>query len=534
MILGAISMMKSANPTFNLSEAKLCMLDRLTPATFAWLGTLLFAVLCALSVINHEMWRDELEAWMVAQNRSMPELIAALRMVGHPLLWYLLLAGLQRIGGTLFSMAILNGVVVAFSAFLLLRHAPLSRGRRLLLVMSYYWVYEYGTIARSYGLSLLLLIGAVLLYPQRQKRLWLIAVILALMINVHILNAVFAGGIAWLVFAERWRPEIAVHPAQIGRPQLLLATGILLVAVGLSIWQSMPVDEVPWSSGIQPQWEPSRAMAALKTVWCGIVPLPPLRIDFWNRSIVADGPAQNALSLVLLVVVPLLFARRPVLVIFLLLGWAALLFFFSSVYTGYQRHHGYLYLHFIAALILSSSFREKSLRSERRKAHRSRIDWRAAIETGLLAVNALALLPALIIDGRYPFSASREVARYLQKTVSEANPLIGDQDFAAMPVAGWLGRRFFYPEIGSMGYEIKWSHPSRQNLPLKRVRTDTTRQHLMLETARRMAREAGTEAVLVLNYALLTGEQAEKTFLRAIVTDERYFVYRIPPSAAQP
>jgi hypothetical protein len=75
--------------------------------------------------------------------------------------------------------------------------------------MSYYWVYEYGTIARSYGLSLLLLIGAVLLYPQRQKRLWLIAVILALMINVHILNAVFAGGIAWLVFAERWRPEIA-------------------------------------------------------------------------------------------------------------------------------------------------------------------------------------------------------------------------------------------------------------------------------------------------------------------------------------
>ncbi len=75
------------------------MLDRLTPATFAWLGTLLFAVLCALSVINHEMWRDELEAWMVAQNRSMPELIATLRKVGHPLLWYLLLAVCSELAG---------------------------------------------------------------------------------------------------------------------------------------------------------------------------------------------------------------------------------------------------------------------------------------------------------------------------------------------------------------------------------------------------------------------------------------------------
>ena len=39
----------------------------------------------------HEFWKDEWQAWFVAKDKSLPEIISFLNYEGHPALWYLFL-----------------------------------------------------------------------------------------------------------------------------------------------------------------------------------------------------------------------------------------------------------------------------------------------------------------------------------------------------------------------------------------------------------------------------------------------------------
>src|SRR5690242_13054728 len=53
---------------------------------------IVFFVLCLLRTLAHVMWRDELQAWMIArESHSLAELFYNARYEGHPALWFLLL-----------------------------------------------------------------------------------------------------------------------------------------------------------------------------------------------------------------------------------------------------------------------------------------------------------------------------------------------------------------------------------------------------------------------------------------------------------
>jgi len=51
----------------------------------AWAVGGVFALLLGAGLANHEMWRDELQAWMLARVSATPAtLLAKLRYEGHP------------------------------------------------------------------------------------------------------------------------------------------------------------------------------------------------------------------------------------------------------------------------------------------------------------------------------------------------------------------------------------------------------------------------------------------------------------------
>lgn len=41
-----------------------------------------------LFIANHEAWRDEAQAWVIAKNCNLFELFNVLSIEGHPCLWY--------------------------------------------------------------------------------------------------------------------------------------------------------------------------------------------------------------------------------------------------------------------------------------------------------------------------------------------------------------------------------------------------------------------------------------------------------------
>ena len=51
----------------------------------------LFAILALVGVLHHEMWRDEIEIWLIARDSAGPlDLLANMATEGHPSLWYFL------------------------------------------------------------------------------------------------------------------------------------------------------------------------------------------------------------------------------------------------------------------------------------------------------------------------------------------------------------------------------------------------------------------------------------------------------------
>ena len=51
-----------------------------------------YFLLSIIGILNHEMWRDELQAWMVAIDaHSIAQLFQNVKYEGHPALWHLFL-----------------------------------------------------------------------------------------------------------------------------------------------------------------------------------------------------------------------------------------------------------------------------------------------------------------------------------------------------------------------------------------------------------------------------------------------------------
>ena len=76
-------------------------------------------------LICHENWRDEAQAWLLARDLSIPELIAQMSYEGHPCLWHLLLMPLAKLGLPYVSMNVLSLTVMSVAVALFLWKAPL-------------------------------------------------------------------------------------------------------------------------------------------------------------------------------------------------------------------------------------------------------------------------------------------------------------------------------------------------------------------------------------------------------------------------
>jgi len=156
----------------------------------------IFAVLLALVTLRHEMWRDEVQAWLIALNtHSIPQLVHALSYEGHPALWYLLLWIPSHFSPNPAGMQVVNFLIALATAWMIVSAVKLPRAVRVLLIFSYFVFYRYGVTARSYELAVLLLIGAACCLLGERRRPWLAILLLALSI-IH-MSSRFPWPLCW-------------------------------------------------------------------------------------------------------------------------------------------------------------------------------------------------------------------------------------------------------------------------------------------------------------------------------------------------
>lgn len=135
----------------------------------------------------HEPWRDEFHSLCIALAAKNPiDLFYLKQYEGHPYLYYLLLFCSQIFGRSFIAFVLIHYLAMCFTMYLLLFKFSLNRYIKLLLPFNYYFLFEFGTINRSYVFVIMFLMLA-LHFAIKQKS-WLLGAIFCLMLagNFHL------------------------------------------------------------------------------------------------------------------------------------------------------------------------------------------------------------------------------------------------------------------------------------------------------------------------------------------------------------
>jgi len=480
----------------------------------------IFLILGALNASRHEMWRDEIQAWLLAKDSSSPvQLLKNLKYEGHPGVWHLSLFPLSRITPSPIAMQPFHLIIACLSVYLFLRFSPFTKVQKALFTFGYFPFYEYCVICRNYAPGLFLLLLFCSLLPRRSGRFPLLGLILFFLAHtsVHALILVISIclGLSLDILLSKDRPNITV------------CLGFLLIVSGIitSVVQLNP----PPDSGFAVGWKTDFDLDHLKKVFNLIprafIPIPRFTFHFWNTAILDQLPASEVVKLslgcLILLYGILLFIRKPAALLIYLIGTLGLCSFFYTKYFGSMRHHGFLFISFVSSIWISNYCRDVRIFNPIGKL--SLIIERSLnkVLTVILFIHLAGGVAGAVMDYMYVFSQGKATADFIRREGMEGMLIVGDTDFTASTVVGYLEREIYYPRGDRVGSFVIWDKKRTEPLTVKEI----------LERAVKLSLREKKDCLLVLNYRL-SDEMISRyslkeiaRFEKAVVGDEVYYLY---------
>ncbi|MGF1478311.1 MAG: hypothetical protein ACFB4I_02300 [Cyanophyceae cyanobacterium] len=515
-------------------------------AAFELLIILGFLGLSFVGILHHEMWRDELQAWLLARDSSsVVELYQNLRHEGHPGLWHLCLYCLSRWTSNPLSMQIFHILIATGTTSLLVKFAPFSLVNRALLAFGYFFFYEYSIVSRNYGIGILLVFWFCTLFPQRKNHCLLTALVLALLANTNVFALILSITLALTLLLDFYLSEESTSSRQ-QRWRLAIGCLIVLAGWGLSLIQtsrplrSLSIARPVSSIGQDTIWEASlfqelkRFAGVVAYIVESYIPIPDIfEHKFWNTSIfssqvifpkILDYSAGSLLSYILsiaiLIAVANLLSHKPTILFTYLFGTFSNIFFYYFVHGGGIRHYGHLFIVLVVCLWLAPFVKtyqtpqlqnwQKRLRGLGRK-----------LFTVMLVLHVAAGVYAYGMDLRHAFSMSKDTANYIQARGYQDLPIVGATSRGVSTLSGYLDKQIYYltnNEFGSFWQE--WKEEKQET-------------EAVLQATRNLFQAGNTEVLIVLNYELeripivTTDMRVEKLaqFEGSIVYSEDFNVY---------
>lgn len=484
---------------------------------------LAFCLLGLILLLRHEMWQDEWQAWLItAESPSLPDLFRNLRYEGHPGLWYFGLFLISRITHSPLGMQVLHLLLATCSVYVFLKYSPFNWLQKILFIFGYFPFYEYAALSRNYALGILGLFAFCALFCMPPPRNYLLLALTLFLLCQTSVYGLMIAMVLGMIFV--WT---AARNQAIRTWKVIAALVIVLLGICLSVIQLAP----PADSGFAVGWRFDVAlphlMETLATVWKSYIPIPTPAYHFWGTNLIPDPRWQSLLSVILLVFALLLFIRQPVPLFLYAVGTVGILAFTYVKYFGALRHHGHLFLLFIASLWLSSAYPQKrnfssfiQALSDFCQANRDRV------LSVLLAAHLLAGLAAASLDLFFPFSASKDTAVFIKQHRLDRMIILGHADDAASSVASYLSRQIYYPASRRWGTFVIWNQKRKPNLEPEEL----------LKQAEELSRQHQKDALLLLNYELPAGKFPIiliQKFTHSLVPEENYYLYLVPRPRAE-
>ena len=168
------------------------------------IALIMYAVITfIITIIFHEKWRDEAQAWFLAKDLNIIELIKQMSYEGHPPLWHLILMPFAKLGFPYITESIISWVIMCIATWLMLKKSPFKFETKILIIASLPYIYLYPTIARSYCLIPLAIALIAIYYPVRSEKKIEYTLSILLLAYTHILMLGLVGILYLFFFLEQ-------------------------------------------------------------------------------------------------------------------------------------------------------------------------------------------------------------------------------------------------------------------------------------------------------------------------------------------
>jgi hypothetical protein len=449
-------------------------------------NNLIFVYSCLglIGILHHEMWRDEMQAWLIARDsHSLAELFENLRYEGHPALWHLCLYLLSQFTHNplivqIFHLLIAIGVVVLF-----VKHSPFNAFNRFIFPFGYFALYEYCIISRNYNLGIFLLFLFCTFYSRNKENYVALGLILALLANVNVFALIFSFFIFLALLIQAFYNRQQSLNSVSKRRSLALGGAIAILGWLISAIQiehvanrarvfhtvSAGVAEATQENSIAKIVfkESKRLIFELAGVWKGYVPISDFSYKhFWNSNFLTEGEIGNIfhiagfeigkilaplLSLVIVIVSLRLLSNH--FLSFFVYGCSTLtiiLLNYSALQGSGLRHHGHLFILLIVGLwlIICDQRVNHSLIRQQNPVQLQRLNYWLSL---FLCLQLVAGIHAYRMDLLRPFSVIKFAADYIQSHNLQDHFILGHRYRQAAVLSGYLDQKIFYPESRKLG-----------------------------------------------------------------------------------
>jgi hypothetical protein len=257
-----------------------------------WAAVSAFAAVIAFAIPFHEPWTDEAQAWQLARSLSLRSLFQThIHYEATPGLWHFLLWILIRARVSYTGMHWICGAIAVVSAGLLVFKSPFPRYLKLAFPFTFFLVYQYAVVARSYLLVPLMLF---VIASWWKKNPWVVVIALSLLANCALHAAVVSGGLAIVYFVEQLREGGAEDPAR--RRRLLLFAAIIFTSYAFALWTAWPPADLKFLS-LARAARPSFLVNVLAALLAPICQPLILSIPFWIAMVVVFISRRSVLYL---------------------------------------------------------------------------------------------------------------------------------------------------------------------------------------------------------------------------------------------
>ena len=369
----------------------------------------LFLILNAYLVVIHEPWRDEIHAWLITREMSIPEMILFSRYEAHPILWNIILYPFAKAGASPYSMHVISYLLVAVSAWLFLFRTEINKIAKILILFTIPFVYSFSSISRDYCLILFFGMIICVMYKSRYQHPVIYSLMISLMVFSHAMAWGFVAGVT-ITFNIYEIVLKILGKSKLDKKQVRgIVIGFIMIALSSIFAIATLFGERSKVLSVKPErYTDVVIISLIVLIVFSIVLLVYCKGSIWKECVTLGTTYLFMILVYKTVYSSVIFQRLMLIPMFLLFFMITALADHVEIAT---RIRSYFYILFVMSLILNRSIYEFAV--------------------------------AVINDIRYNYSSAREMAAYINENLPEVDVFLVDSGIYAQTMVPFTDKTLY-------------------------------------------------------------------------------------------